>query len=72
MACNNAADKASHDKMASLVERMLELRKRNPRAPQEKESLAGEIASVDRSIDELAYQLYGLTEDEIKIVEGKS
>ena len=66
------ADKARHDKMVSLVERMLELHKRNPRAPQEKESLAGEVKSVDRSIDELAYQLYGLTEDEIKIVEGKS
>jgi hypothetical protein len=68
---SNPADKARHDKMVSLVERMLELHKRNPRAPQEKESLAGEIASVDRSIDELVYQLYGLSEEEIKIVEGK-
>jgi adenine-specific DNA-methyltransferase len=65
------ADKARHGKMVSLVERILELHKRNPRTPQEKESLAGEIASVDRSIDELVYQLYGLSEEEIKIVEGK-
>jgi hypothetical protein len=58
--------------MASLVKRMLELHKHNPRTPQEKESLAGEIASVDRSIDELVYQLYGLSEEEIKIVEHKT
>jgi type I restriction-modification system DNA methylase subunit len=57
--------------MVSLVERMLELHKRNPRTPQEKESLAGEVASVDRAIDELVYQLYGLSPEEINIVEGR-
>jgi hypothetical protein len=66
----DSADKARHDKMVSLVERMLELHKRNPRTPQEKESLAGEIKSTDRAIDELVYQLYGLSEDEIRIVES--
>jgi hypothetical protein len=58
----------------------VELRKRNPRTPpflrqdrQGKESLAGEIKSTDRAIDELvaSRQLYGLTEDEVKVVEGK-
>ena len=62
---------ARHDKMVSLVERMLELHKRNPRTPQEKESLAREVESTDRAIDELVYQLYGLTEEEIRILEGK-
>ena len=33
--------------------------------------LAGRIARVDREIDGLVYELYGLTEEEIKIVEGK-
>ena len=28
------------------------------------------IATTDRRIDALAYELYGLTEDEIAIVEG--
>ena len=29
------------------------------------------IASTDDEIDRLVYELYGLTEEEIKIVEGK-
>jgi hypothetical protein len=32
--------------------------------------LTREIASTDREIDNLVYELYGLTEEEIKIVEG--
>ncbi|MCA2001577.1 MAG: BREX-1 system adenine-specific DNA-methyltransferase PglX, partial [Chloroflexi bacterium] len=67
------ADKARHDKMVSLVETMLELHKRLAKAqsPQEKESLERQIQAVDSSIDSLVYELYGLTEEEIKIVEGK-
>ena len=30
-----------------------------------------EVESVDKSIDGLVYELYGLSEEEIKIVEGK-
>ena len=58
--------------MVSLVERMLELHRRLPaaRTPQEKEMLQRDIASNDQAIDALVYQLYGLTETEIKIVEG--
>jgi hypothetical protein len=33
--------------------------------------LQREIESTDQAIDTLVYQLYGLTEAEIKIVEGK-
>ena len=29
------------------------------------------IESTDREIDQLVYELYGLSEDEIKIVEGE-
>jgi hypothetical protein len=68
---SDPADKARHDKLVSLVERMLELHKRSPRTPQEKESLQREIESTDRAIDKLVYELYGLTEEEIKIVEGE-
>jgi hypothetical protein len=32
--------------------------------------LQRDIASTDQAIDALVYQLYGLTEEEIKIVEG--
>jgi hypothetical protein len=46
---------AWHDKLVSLVERMLELHKRSPRLPQEKESLQREIEpAADRMIDRLA------------------
>jgi len=30
------------------------------------------IAKTDKKIDEEVYKLYGLTEEEIKIVEGKN
>jgi hypothetical protein len=68
---SDPAEKAMHDKMVSLVERMLELHKRSPRTPQEQEMVKREIESTDVRIDRLVYELYGLTEDEIKIVEGK-
>ena len=67
-----AVDKMRHDKIVALVERMLELHRRSPRTPQEQEMVKREIQSTDNQIDRLVYDLYGLTEDEIKIVEGKS
>jgi hypothetical protein len=38
--------------------------------PYEKERPSRQIAATDESIDRLVYRLYGLTEEEIKIVEG--
>ena len=64
------ADRARHDRMVSLVERMLELHKRTPRTPQEQEAVRREIESTDRAIDALVYELYGLTEEEVRVVEG--
>ncbi len=34
-------------------------------------ALQRHIAATDRQIDNLVYELYGLSEEEIKIVEGK-
>jgi type I restriction-modification system DNA methylase subunit/predicted type IV restriction endonuclease len=68
---SDTAEKAQHDKMVLLVERMLTLHKQNPRTPQEQEMVKREIESTDRAIDKLVYELYGLTEEEIKIVEDK-
>ena len=65
-----ALDVKRHDRMVALVEHMLELHKRTPQTPQEQESLTRQIQSADREIDSLVYELYGLTEEEIKIVEG--
>ena len=63
-------DVALHDSIVVLVERMIELHKRTAATPQEQERLAREISSTDREIDKLVYELYGLTEEEIKIVES--
>ena len=51
---------------------MLELQRRqqSARAPQEKDMLARQIESTDGQIDRLVYQLYGLSEEEVRIVEG--
>jgi hypothetical protein len=68
---SNAADKRRHDEMVALVERMLDLHKKLPAAhtDQEKTALQRQIADTDRRIDRLVYDLYGLTEDEIALVE---
>jgi hypothetical protein len=57
-------------KLVSLVERMLELHKRTPKTSQEQELVKREIESTDVRIDRLVYELYGLTDEEIKIVES--
>ncbi len=66
------AEKAKHDKMVSLVESMLTLHKDKAaaRLGQEKAMLQQQIEATDAQIDRLVYELYGLTEEEIKIVEG--
>ena len=38
--------------------------------PHEQESIQRHIAATDKQIDQLVYELYGLTEEEIGIVEG--
>jgi hypothetical protein len=39
--------------------------------PDEKASLQRRIEQTDKEIDRLAYELYGLTEEEIKVVEER-
>ncbi|MFA4907941.1 MAG: TaqI-like C-terminal specificity domain-containing protein, partial [archaeon] len=69
---SDPADKARHDRMVSLVETMLALHKRLPEVntPQEKDVIQRQIVATDTQIDKLVYQLYGLTEEEIKMVEN--
>ncbi|MFZ1126689.1 hypothetical protein [Methanoregula sp.] len=66
------ADKTRHDRMVTLVTRMLDLNKRlqDARLEQEKTQLSRQIEATDAAIDKLVYELYGLTEEEIAIVEG--
>ena len=69
---DNPKEVEQHDRMVSMVERMLELHKRDPQTPQEAERLQREIAATDAAIDQLVYELYGLTEEEVGIVEAGS
>jgi hypothetical protein len=68
---DNPDDNARHDRMVTLVAEMLELHKHlsNAKIDQEKRIITQEIKSIDRQIDSLVYGLYGLTADEIKIIE---
>jgi len=58
--------------MVTLVTQMLDLNKKvqDARLEQEKTQLSRQIAATDGAIDKLVYELYGLTEEEIAIVEG--
>jgi len=69
---SDPADKARHDRMVALVDRMLSLNKQRAdvKTEHEKTLLDRQIEATDRQIDALVYELYGLTEEEIAIVEG--
>ena len=58
--------------MTSLVDQMLSLHKQLHEAhtPHEQTGLQRQIEATNHQIDALVYELYGLTEEEIKIVEG--
>ncbi len=58
-----AVQKSEAQKIQSCVEQILTLRKRNPEA---------DSSALEHQIDQMVYKLYGLTEEEIKIVEGGS
>jgi hypothetical protein len=60
-----------HDGLVSLVSSMLSLHKRlaAEKLPHCRDQIQREIDATDRQIDQLVYQLYGLTDDEIRIVE---
>jgi hypothetical protein len=67
------ADKARHDNVVALVEKMLALtpKLRGATSESEKAALQNAVTTTDAEIDRLVYGLYGLTEEEIKIVEGE-
>ena len=66
----NPNDSQKHNLLVSSVNRMLDLHKQTPATPQEHEQLQRQIAATDRQIDTLVYQLYGLTDEEIALVES--
>ena len=70
---SSASEKGLYNQMTEFVEQMLEFNKqlRKLKTPDDKTRLLRQIDSTDRQIDQLVYELYGLTEEEIAVVEGK-
>ena len=65
-------DKAPHGTIVSLVEQMIAAKKKfvSSHSDKDKDFYGNKCATLDRQIDALVYQLYGLTDEEIKIVES--
>ena len=55
-------NEAGQKPITNMVEKIIDLKTVNPSA---------DISALESEIDRLVYQLYGLTEEEIRIVEGK-
>ena len=59
----DSGDRAEHDALVALVERILEVRRADT---------AVDTSEWEREIDERVYRLYGLTKEEISVVESSS
>ncbi len=66
-----STDKSERTKLAKLVQVMLQLQKKlhSVRIPADKTMLHRQIDATDKQIDSLVYELYGLSEEEVAIVE---
>jgi type II restriction/modification system DNA methylase subunit YeeA len=65
------SDRLRHDRLVSLVDKILALtpKLRDARSDAERATLQNAITATDRQIDALVYELYGLTREEIELVE---
>jgi type I restriction-modification system DNA methylase subunit len=69
---SNAVEGKFHDDLVVLVDVMLDLNKKIQTAKgSEKEQIQRQIEKADKEIDDLVYKIYGITEEEKKIIEGK-
>ncbi|HIJ06840.1 MAG: Type IIS restriction enzyme Eco57I [Methanomicrobiales archaeon 53_19] len=68
---SNPDDVARHDRIVALVERILDLNNKvsGVREAHARELMKRQIEAIDAEIDKEVYELYGLTEEEIRIVE---
>ncbi len=71
---NDPADKARHDKVLVLVDSMLALHKQLAAAKSaaQKAIMQRQIDATDAEIDRLIYDLYGLTAEEIALIENSA
>ena len=65
-------EEAQQDKLVFLVDNMLarQTKYHEARMERDKEIYERQMKIVDEQIDRLVYELYGLTDDEMKITEG--
>ena len=68
---DNPRDAARHKQMVALVTQMLDLNQYLPQAKTDQETrlVQQEIEAMDVRIDALVYELYGLTAEEIVVIE---
>lgn len=71
----NPKEKRFHDDIVVLVDKILDLQKQflkvKDKQTSKTERLKRQIEETDQEIDNLVYRLYGLTPEEIKVVEGE-
>jgi hypothetical protein len=70
----SSSQKTICQRLAVLADQMLaaQMTLRNPTWGADRKSTGQRIAILDGQIDELVYELYGLTPEDIAIIEGKS
>lgn len=70
----NKTEKSLHDEIVQLVDTMLQLQQQKQTAtlPEQLQQLEQRITYTDDKINEKVYALYGLTEEEVKVVENKN
>ena len=69
----NPKERKLHDDLVVLVDAMLDLNKKIQAAKgSEKDQIQRQIEKTDREIDDILYKLYGITEEERKIIERRS
>ncbi len=64
-------DRAQHDRVVGLVEKMLSLHERlaEAKVAWERTTIQAQIDSTNQRINRVVYELYDLTDEEIEIVE---
>ncbi len=65
-------DRRAHDRLVALVRRMLALNRQlgDANSPPARTPIERQIAAADAEIDRLVFELYGLTEEEMKVASG--
>jgi hypothetical protein len=69
---NDKSSIKKHNNLVSLADKIMELKQKETieKNQQLKTMISRQIEGVNKAIDTAVYELYNLTEDEIKVVEG--